>query len=112
GGLWQAYLKLQQALAGDQLQLARQAVDRMQSALAAVDAAPLSGEAAERWGRERPNLQKIVAQLQSATDLKALRAAFAPLSSEMELLVQNFGLGDAGPVYSLHCPMAFGNQGA
>lgn len=112
GELWQSYLALQQALAGDQLQLASQAVDRLQSALAAIDAAPLTGEAAERWARERPNLQKIVAALQSADELKSLRAAFAPLSSELELLVQNFGLGEAGPVYSLHCPMAFGNQGA
>ena len=112
GELWRAYSSLQQALANDQRQAALQAVDQVQSSLAAIDAAPLSGSAAGAWARERADLLKIVATLQNAADLKALRAAFAPLSSEMQLLVQSFGLGESGPVYSLHCPMAFGNQGA
>ncbi len=30
----------------------------------------------------------------------------------MGVLVKTFGLGDIGPVYELHCPMAFQGRGA
>jgi Cu(I)/Ag(I) efflux system membrane fusion protein len=30
----------------------------------------------------------------------------------MSVLVKAFGFGDVGPVFQLHCPMAFDNRGA
>jgi Cu(I)/Ag(I) efflux system membrane fusion protein len=30
----------------------------------------------------------------------------------MIALVKSFGVGDAGPIFELHCPMAFKNRGA
>ena len=44
--------------------------------------------------------------------MEAMREAFRSLSEEVGVLAKAFGFGEAGPVYELHCPMAFDGQGA
>jgi multidrug efflux pump subunit AcrA (membrane-fusion protein) len=111
--VWERYLVVGRALAGDDFQAARQAVAPLESAVAAVDAGSLEGTAAEElWHKEHANLTKLVDRLENAGDIEAMRTDFRPLSEEIGVLAKAFGFGEAGPVYELHCPMAFQNQGA
>jgi membrane fusion protein, copper/silver efflux system len=108
----QRYFTLQTALAGDDLAAARRAVGELRSATQRVSDRELSEAARQAWHREHNNLNKILDALAEQDELKTLRLTFSQLSGEMEGLVHRFGAGPAGPVYRVHCPMAFGNQGA
>jgi multidrug efflux pump subunit AcrA (membrane-fusion protein) len=110
--LWQAYLPIQQALAGDDFPQAGRAVSALEEALAAVNDQPLAGHAQEVWKKERANLAKVLPRLKAAGTIDVLRVEFAPLSAEVGRLAKTFGFGDAGAVYELHCPMALGGRGA
>jgi Cu(I)/Ag(I) efflux system membrane fusion protein len=47
-----------------------------------------------------------------ASDIKARRAAFQPLSDHLISLIRKHGTDAVGNAYVVHCPMAFGNKGA
>jgi multidrug resistance efflux pump len=110
--LWQAYLPMHDALANDDLDSAKEAIGALASAVGTANDVTLTGRVKQVWQKEQTNLSKIVLQLQAAQDLDAIREAFSPLSEETAVLVKAFGFGDVGPVYLLHCPMAFQNRGA
>jgi len=110
--LWHAYHPIGQALAADNFPAAKQGIGKLQPILASIDASNLEGDAASVWRKEQDNLAKIVSELNQAADIKAARSTFALLSDEMIALVKSFGVGDAGPIFELHCPMAFKNRGA
>jgi len=110
--LWKAYLAVQQALAGDDFEQARRGIAVLRSEAAHVQDQSLNEAARHVWNKEKANLGKIVENLEKAEDIQALRTAFAPLSDELSVLVKTFGLGNAGNVFQLHCPMALHGQGA
>ena len=110
--VWQWYLAVQQELAADELRKADQAISNLNSAVNRVTAADLSGRAGNVWKREKASLIKLIANLDEASDIQAMRTAFKPLSEQIGVLARSFGFGEANPVYELHCPMAFGGQGA
>ena len=112
GNLWHAYLPLQKALAKDDLANAQKAVPELQKALAAVDSKLLPEGAQAYWDRERQQMGKVVAQLQSVKDLKTMREYFSPLSGGLLASVKVFGVEKTGPIYELHCSMAFNHRGA
>jgi Cu(I)/Ag(I) efflux system membrane fusion protein len=64
------------------------------------------------WNAERTNLEKLIGSLKKAQDINAMRAQFLPLSQEIGVLAKSFGFAAAGPIYELHCPMAFQGNGA
>ncbi|MBX3439562.1 MAG: DUF3347 domain-containing protein, partial [Planctomycetaceae bacterium] len=111
-GVIQEYFRLQTALAGDELRAGQSVIDAIRSATERVADQDLSDAARHAWGKERENLRAILAVLEEQEDLQGIRLSFSQLSGEMEGLVQRFGAGPAGPIYRVHCPMAFGNQGA
>ena len=108
----QAYFNLQGALAADDRTAAHRSVAELRSTAEQVDDRELSDATRRVWHRERENLRTILSALEGQEELREIRAAFSQISGEMEGLVQRFGAGPAGPVYRVHCPMAFGNQGA
>jgi len=110
--LWQAYLPISQALSADDILAAKQAVEKLQPALASIDSSNLEGDTASAWQKEQANLAKIVSDLSRGADITAVRSAFALLSDEMIALAKTFGLGEVGPIFELHCPMAFKGRGA
>ncbi len=110
--IWQAYLAVQQALAGDNLVDARGGLARFQASVATVTTNSLGPDATKLWERENKNLDKIIGAVRDSQDLNAIRDHFAELSQEIGVLAQAFGFGDVGPVYELHCPMAFDGRGA
>jgi len=110
--LWEAYLSLQQALAGDNYSLAQQAATHSQTSLSAIDAKPLAEDAHQVWKKEYSNLVHILQSMNQAEDLKSIRESFSLLSDELMVLINIFDSGGFGTVYRLYCPMAFGSRGA
>jgi len=81
------YLALQDALAHDKLDAAREAVATTKRALDGADMKLLDERAHMAWMRELPSLRKALAQATEATDIHELRAAFALLSEELAAVV-------------------------
>jgi multidrug efflux pump subunit AcrA (membrane-fusion protein) len=110
--VWERYRAVDQALAADRLEDARQALTGLRSATAAVEASTLDGHALQVWNRQRAELGKAIAGMEKGRDIKTTRDAFAPLSRQIGVLAKTFGFGKGHPVYELHCPMALGGRGA
>lgn len=110
--VWERYLAIQKELAADEFQNAQELLAPLQSAVAAVDDSMLTQRAKSVWQREKTNLLKLVESLRQSQDIKAMRAQFKPLSEEIGVLAKAFGFGEAGPIYEVHCPMAFQGKGA
>lgn len=57
-------------------------------------------------------LNAAVQQLQTGTDIRALRSAFYPLSKSLINAVSTYGVSGSFAVYEHYCPMAFNDTGA
>jgi Cu(I)/Ag(I) efflux system membrane fusion protein len=110
--VWQQYLDLQQSLAADNFQDAQKFLVELESTVATVDDKPLAGRAKEAWTSEKASLAKLIDDLKNSQDIKAMRVQFLPLSEVIGALAKTFGFGEPGPIYELHCPMAFQGKGA
>lgn len=108
----QAYYGIQQALANDQFQPARQAFTQTQTALESVDESLLPGEQLDLWTQLASPMQAALAQGANVNDIEALRTAFHPLSQSLIKAVQTFGHLGSSPAYITYCPMAFNDAGA
>lgn len=60
---------------------------------------------------ERLN-QAAAALAAKVDDIEAMRKAFEPTTEVLAKMVRRYGGGKLGPVYVVHCPMAFKNTGA
>jgi len=112
GSLSSAYLRLQQALAGDDEPESVRAARALGPALDAVDASALEGEARDQWSVARDWLERAVAELGAAGGLEDRRAAFANLSQALIRALELFGYEREGELGVFHCPMAFDGRGA
>jgi RND family efflux transporter MFP subunit len=111
--LWEQYIAITQALAADNFKEAQRFVLGFESAVATVTGGrSLEGRAQEVWDVERSNLEKLSERIKKSADISAMRNEFSPLSQEIGVLAKTFGFGEAGPIYELHCPMAFQGKGA
>jgi multidrug efflux pump subunit AcrA (membrane-fusion protein) len=110
--IWERYLAIHSELAADRFPEARAAIAGLGSAVATVDTSTLSGNAKMRWTNEVDTLNRLVNNLDQTADIEALRTEFKPLSETIGMLARTFGFGGAGPIYELHCPMAFQGNGA
>lgn len=106
------YLGLGKALTADDLEGAKQAVEPFHQQLTSLLPIVSESKAVEMWSKEKRDLSEIVARLQKANDLAALRSGFALLSEQMLSLERMFGLPTDAALYELHCPMAFEGRGA
>lgn len=91
------YLALQKALAGDDLPAAKSAATQL--------------NVVAKKGPKFEDLTGYVAEIANAADLKAARAAFAEVSSEMITVIDHVGTSGGTALFSVHCPMAFGGKG-
>ena len=110
--IWEPYLAIGKALADDNLQDARQFLVALASAVATVNDTTAGDRAKEAWSVERANLVTLIERLKKVQDIETLRSEFSPLSQKVGVLARTFGFGEAGPIYELHCPMAFQGKGA
>jgi len=112
GALFQAYLRIHDALADDKAQETARSVKSAQQALAAVDIKLLEDNSRMTWMENSASFRKTLEQMSTTDNLDSLREEFEALSGEMETVIRTFGVAGAGPVYKLFCPMASGGRGA
>lgn len=103
--LVQPYLAIQQNLAADQLEEAKAGAGAF---LKAMEKAPSSGDAKE----EADALITPAKAISEASDIRSARTAFKALTQEFSTLLRHMGTARTEPLYLVHCPMAFDNQGA
>lgn len=103
--LVQPYLAIQQNLAADQLDEAKTGAGAF---LKAIEKAPASGDAKE----ETEALTAPAKAISEASDIGSARTAFKDLTQEFSTLLRHMGTTRSEPLYLVHCPMAFDNQGA
>lgn len=96
-GVLRAYLALQTALAGDDLDAAQQAASRL----------AVAGRA-----RDFPHVGHLAADAAQAENIDAVREAFHPVSEQIIELLRHHGNGTGLELHSIHCPMAFDDAGA
>lgn len=112
GELWQAYLDVHTALAGDDSESAKRAVEAAGQALAGVDMALLDHDAHMVWMKVLSRLAGAIDAMKGAGDIGGLRQGFVHLSGALEVAIRTFGKRPAAAVYKIHCPMAFDGKGA
>ena len=112
GGIVAPYLQLSDSLAADDLDAAKRAIEPLHQRLTSMLPIVSEAKSVEVWSNEKRDLSEIIARLQKANDLAALRSGFALLSEQMLSLERMFGLPTDETLYELHCPMAFDGRGA
>jgi len=110
--VYAAYLDVQEALAQDEKEAATAAADTLASAVKAVPEEPLPKADRDVWTAHRADLDTAVSDMGRAQDIEAVRRVFALVSESLAAVAGRFGSPMDGPLYRLHCPMAFSNRGA
>jgi Cu(I)/Ag(I) efflux system membrane fusion protein len=111
GALLHSYFSLQEALASDDFALAKKNAAAVGENFRSIDMAALTGEAHMAWMEQDTIFKSSTEALLAAQDIKALRAAFQPLSTAMTNSAKAFAPLGHEAVYELHCPMAFDFKG-
>lgn len=112
GRVVDAYLACARALSKDDLASAKAAAGRLDKAFDSVDASLLPESLRSTWSDVTQGLAETIDQVGNAKDIQACRGRFASLSDTMIRLTERFGAGGEGPLYVIHCPMAFDDRGA
>ncbi len=112
GGVYEAYLQLQTALASDRQKEAKAAMGQLQAAVAAPDAGLLEGRTLHAWQAARTELSRAFEGNWKSADMERLRKRFEPVSNTVLTVVEDFGHTAAVTFYRAFCPMAFKNKGA
>jgi Cu(I)/Ag(I) efflux system membrane fusion protein len=110
--IFEGYLSLQKALAGDNMENAAKAVEQSIESLKNVDMYLLTGKAHETWMDTSMYIGKALDEMQNTKDIETVRKAFSDLSTALITLAKQFGIPAGQKLYILHCPMAFNNKGA
>ena len=106
------YFAIQKALADDTSVSAAKAANESLDALRAVDTGLLTGDDHDKWMQASTDIQTRLTKAGQTEDIKSQREEFYLLSQQMTEVARRFGSALQGPVYLLHCPMAFDNKGA
>ncbi|MFT5469057.1 MAG: Cu(I)/Ag(I) efflux system membrane fusion protein [Verrucomicrobiales bacterium] len=111
GGLFEAYLSTQKALAGDSLEDTKAGGAALVTALGKVDMAVVQGDAHMAWMNYLAPIRGSGAMIAEAKNLDEARIGFLPLSKTMINLTRTFQANPGDNAVEVHCPMAFDNQG-
>jgi Cu(I)/Ag(I) efflux system membrane fusion protein len=106
------YLKLQEALAGDDLTSSKAVGPELERAVKHVDMKLLDDEAHAIWMRVLGTMDPGLRAILAADDITALRSGFEPFSVGLTEAVEKLGVQTTGPIFEMYCPMAFDDKGA
>ncbi len=110
--VYAAYARVQEALAADDLETAHKAVEAAQAAVEAVPAESFPEGRRDVWADHRAELVQVLSEVDELQDLEAARRVFSLVSETLAALARRVGSPRDGPLYVIHCPMAFSNRGA
>lgn len=111
GGVIEAYLGVQAALAKDDAAAAASSATKAVETLAKVDMGLVTGKNHVDWMKHAGVLKSLLETLAGANEIEPSRATFAPLSEQVAALLTRFGVPE-GTLYKAWCPMAFDGRGA
>jgi Protein of unknown function (DUF3347). len=100
----QPYLKIQEGLAGDDLEKSQSGATALLKALETAPDAEDAKATIEAFAKSAKSIE-------SAEDIKAARATFQDLSKEFQSLVEHVGTSGKVMLYLAQCPMAFNGKG-
>lgn len=110
--LYQAYFKIQEALAADNNEAAVISFKQLSENVSSVDMTLFAGDAHLRWMEISKELSAHSQAGAVAADIKASRVAFEGLSRATIELQKTFGHAEGKDYFLTFCPMANGNKGA
>jgi Cu(I)/Ag(I) efflux system membrane fusion protein len=110
--LYDAYLELQRALAGDDLERAKQALTPLHGAFADIPEGRAGAKAQDVWNDLVGTVHKTLADAEQKPDLDGLRADFEMLSRVVITLEKAIGPPGGEAHHLAFCPMAFDDDGA
>lgn len=113
--LYHTYLNIQQALADDRFDTARDEALRLQAIAAKTDQLAdqlLAKGTRSDWRRQHRVLQEATEHAHHWNNIAQIRQSFESLSEMMIELAEHFGNSGADTLYQAYCPMAFDNRGA
>jgi Cu(I)/Ag(I) efflux system membrane fusion protein len=110
--LLERYLAAQEALAADDGEAAREALEGLGAALTERPGEALVGRARELWLIHAAALEGAHAAAHEERGIEALRVAFQPLSDALVALTTRAGDPLGRDLRVVHCPMAFDDTGA
>ncbi|MCK4957963.1 MAG: efflux RND transporter periplasmic adaptor subunit, partial [Planctomycetes bacterium] len=110
--LFTHYFVIQRSLADDKPADVADSADKALKALDGVSTEPLTGSDLSLWESSVKDLRKILADMKTDDDIKAIRENFYLLSQHLTKTAKRFGSTNSEPFYVFHCPMAFDNSGA
>lgn len=110
--VYQAYFKVQMALANDNLEEAGKAYSTIERNVTDVDMARFKDEAHSRWMNIARALEHAARLGKSAGSIAGARDAFFELSQAVIELHDTFGHAAEAPYYLTFCPMTRDNAGA
>ena len=109
--VYEGYLAVQEALAGDDLAAAKTAASTLATAIQGVDMKLVSGDGHMAWMREAKRLRDAAEAISTAESIDAARASFADLAEAALDVERQFGHAQ-GVYREAFCPMARDNKGA
>lgn len=107
----EAYLRVQERLAEDDLEGAREHAGSLVTAADAVDLAE-PREAVAAWQPIASHLRMHGSRVADAGAIEDARGQFEHLGRQIAILLRTFGNPTDAPLRLAHCPMAFDNRGA
>jgi Cu(I)/Ag(I) efflux system membrane fusion protein len=110
--VYDAYLRLQAALADDRLDEARERFSDLRQSIATIDTISLPEKTAQAWSAYLNQMKPVFTNSPAAADLSRLREWFKPISNAMLGIVKDFGHTRKETLHKVFCPMAFDNKGA
>lgn len=110
--VYEAYFKVQMALANDDLDAAKKANAELNDNVTKVDMALFKDEAHTRWMKISRSLENASKLGKSVGSIAGARDAFFQLSLAAIELHDTFGHAASAPYYLTFCPMARDNAGA
>lgn len=109
--VFEAYFKLQEALARDDLATSQAAAKAMDTALGGVGMENLYPESHDRYMTFHKGMKEAAGNIASAAGIDAARKAFKPLSTALIQVDAIWQPLASTPHFVAHCPMADGNKG-
>jgi Cu(I)/Ag(I) efflux system membrane fusion protein len=110
--VFETYLQIQGALAGDKLQAGTSAARSLLAALDGVDMMLLKGPAHGAWMKELKVLKSSAQKVARSSDIASAREAFSSLSGTLIGVAKSFGTSGQLSLHLYRCTMALDGRGA
>lgn len=112
GKVYGGYIQVQEALAADDFQKAKQAFSSMHGILHMIPEDNLDSTAKAEWDSSSVSFMRVLHPMAASKDIAEMRDHLKDFTPLLSTAIEKLGIGGTVPVYLYHCPMAFGGNGA